>query len=137
MDTPELDRALCHLLGYQKVIVDEAGSKKIKFFPENPLAWSAEYPVWGSSIGARAVLHRGCEEPVSIGLAKWLQDREDEGWSVPWPPAEGTLDDIRGKLLQRGLRCSPRIEKPKKADYAAVLGRAEAMSHLLVQTFAT
>jgi hypothetical protein len=136
MDTPELDKALCHLLGYQKVIVDEAGSKKIQFFPENPQSWSADFPVWGSSIGARAVLHKAGEEPVSRGLALWLQGREDEGWSIRWPIAEGTLEEIRSKLLQRGLRCNPRIEKPKKADYAEVLGRAEAVSHLSSLSFA-
>jgi hypothetical protein len=135
MDTPELDRGLAHLLGYQKVVVDEA-NKKVRFFPADPRTWSTENPVWGSTTGARAVLHGPEEGSVGKGLARWLGEREKDGWSVDWPEAEGTLEDLKGRLSSRGVTLGAKLvdklgEKPKKADYAAALGRAESMEHLM------
>lgn len=129
MDTPELDRGLCELFGYQKIVVDEA-NKKIRFFPEDPRTWTAENPTWGSTAGARAVLHRTGENSVGIGLATWLGERETEGWRIDWPEAEGSLEDIKQKMLQRGCGVRAGLSKPKKADWAAALGRAEAISVL-------
>lgn len=129
MLTPELDIGLCALFGYQKVDVDEA-NKKIRFFPADPRTWSKEYPIWGATAGGRAALHRQGEESIGVGLAYWLGERETEGWKIDWPDAEGTLEDIKGKLLQRGVGVGTSIQKPKKADYAAALGRAEALAHL-------
>ena len=133
MDTPELDRALCHMYNYQKVIVDEAG-KKVKFVPADPRTWSAEYPIWAGTTGSRAILHRTGENSVGVNLAQWVGDRERDGWNVDWPEAEGTLEDIKAKMMQRGLGLGgglSRMEKPKKVDWAAALGRAESISHLL------
>jgi hypothetical protein len=129
METPELDTGLCALFGYQKVVVDEA-NKKVRFFPADPRTWSKELPIWGATTGARAALHRQGEESMCVGLAKWLTDREEEGWKIDWPEADGTLEEIKGKMVQRGISVSNMIGKPKKADYAATLGRAEAVSHI-------
>ena len=129
MDTPELDRALCYLYGVQKVIVNEAG-KKVQFFPEDPRTWSTEHPILATTTGARAVLHRPGEEPVVGGLVAWLQDREAAGWTIAWPDAEGSLDDIKGKMTQRGIGVRAGLDKPKKADWARALGRAESIGHL-------
>jgi len=129
MDTHELDAGLCALFGYQKVSVDEA-NKKVRFFPSDPRSWSAELPVWGATAGSRAVLHGPGEASVGDGLAAWVCDRERDGWKVDWPEADGTLDDIKGKMLQRGIGLGPRLEKAKKADWAAARGRAEAIAAL-------
>lgn len=129
MDTPELDRALAHMYDYQKVIVDEAG-KKVRFCPPDPRTWSADVPIWGATHGSRAVLHQAGEESVGRGLAQWLGDREREGWRVEWPEADGTLAEIQSKMNQRGIGVGPRVEKPKKADWALALGRAECIAAL-------
>jgi hypothetical protein len=129
MDTPELDAALCHLFGYQKVVVDEAG-KKVRFFPADPRTWSAELPIWGSTTGGRAVLHRSDESSIACGLARWLTDRESGGWRVDWPEADGTLEAIKKTMVARGIGCGPRLEKPKKADWALALGRADTITKL-------
>ena len=129
MDTHELDTGMCALFGYQKVSVDEA-NKKVRFFPADPRTWSAELPIWGATAGSRAVLHGKGESSVGVGLAAWVCDREREGWKIDWPEADGTLEDIKGKMLQRGTGLGPRLDKPKKADWAAALGRAEAISAL-------
>jgi hypothetical protein len=40
------------------------------------------------------------------------------------------LEDIKSKMAQRGTGVGPRLDKPKKADWAAALGRAEAIAAL-------
>lgn len=129
MDTHELDNALCFLYGYQKVSVDEA-NKKVRFFPYDPRTWSSDTPVWGATAGSRAVLHLAGEESVGKGLALWLGEREAEGWKIDWPEADGTMEDMKKKMTERGTSLGVRLEKPKKADWAAALGRAEAISAL-------
>ncbi len=130
MQTPELDAGLAHMLGYQKVLVDEP-AKKISFVPADPRSWSAELPVWCSTTGGRAVLHRTGEESVGAGLAGWLSRLEDEGWRMDWPEADGTLEDLKLKMAQRGTSVrAGLVGKPKKADYAAAVGRAEAIAAL-------
>jgi hypothetical protein len=49
---------------------------------------------------------------------------------MDWPVADGTLEDIKGKMLQRGVGVGAGIDKPKKADWAAALGRSEAIAAL-------
>jgi len=129
MDTPELDRALAHLYGYQKLVVDEA-NKKVRFFPPDPRTWSSEFPIWGATAGARAVLHKQGENSVGIGLAQWLSDRENDGWKIDWPEADGKLEDLKAKLSQAGLSTGVKLDKPKKADYALAVGKAETLAHL-------
>lgn len=129
MDTPDLDIALCELYGYQKVVLDEA-NKKISFFPEDPRTWSTEFPVWGCTHGSRAVLHKRGEESVGAGLADWISDREKDGWKVAWPVHDGTLEAMKKIMSERGTSLGPRLEKPKKADYAVGLGRADGLRAL-------
>lgn len=130
MDTPELDRALVHLYGVQKVIVNEAG-KKVRFFPADPRTWSTEFPVWATTTGARAVLHAPGEEPVAHGLAAWIQGREEAGWKIDWPETDATLESIKAEMGRRGIGCGAGLEKPKKADWALALGRADTLRHLM------
>lgn len=131
MDTHELDVGLCALFGYNKVSVDEA-NKKVRFFPADPRTWSSEHPIWGATAGSRALLHRQGEESIGVDIGRWLQDRERAGWKIDWPEADGTLEEIKSKMLKDGigLGAAAQMTKPKKADWAAALGRAEAITHL-------
>ena len=131
-DTKELDAALAHLYEIQFVIVDEA-NKKVKWVPADVRTWSATKPVWGLSLGSRAVYHGPNEGSVATDLSKWVSDREQEKWSVAWPEADGTLEEIKKKIADLGLgsiHSGMRVDKPKKADYAAALGKSEAMRWL-------
>lgn len=125
-DTKDLDAAIAHLHEVQFVVVDEA-NKKIRWVPEDPRTWSPDRPVWGISLGSRAVYHNKNETPVSNHLSQWLSERDNSGWKIDWPVAEGTLEAIKAALLRLNTGLGPRMEKPKKADYAAVLGRTEAI----------
>jgi len=126
-DTWELDRALAHIFQYQKVLVDEA-NRKVMFVPEDPRLWSTDRPVWIVGIGSRVVFHKGPEHDCRAHVSAWVAGREEEAWHISWPEAEGTLETIRDKLAVTGAK--PRCEKPKKQDYAVVLGRVESVRHL-------
>jgi hypothetical protein len=129
-DTKELDVALAHLYEVQLVIIDEA-NKKIRWVPDDIRQWTPTRPVWGLSLGSRAMFHNVNETPVGDHLSQWLSDRETEGWKIHWPIAEGTLEEIKLRMLNTNAGIGSRIEKPKKADYAAALGKAEAIQHFL------
>jgi hypothetical protein len=128
-DTKDLNEALAFLYEIQIVFVDEA-NKKISWVPEDPRVWSPDRPVWALSVGSRAIFHLGKEESVASKLSQWVSDRENDKWRIYWPTAEGTFEAIKLKMLELNVGVGPRIEKPKKADYATALGRAESIQHL-------
>jgi hypothetical protein len=128
-DTRDLNEALAYFYEIQIVFVDEA-NKKISWVPEDPRTWSASKPVWAMSVGSRAIFHRAREESVATQLSQWVSDREHEKWRVFWPVADGTMEEIRSKINTMNVSLGSRLEKPKKADYAVALGRAEAIRHL-------
>lgn len=79
-----------------------------------------------------------CERMLeqSPHLGVWLDAREKEGWSVEWPVAEGGFEEIKLKLSEKYSHLPVKGEdgkKPKKEDYAKVLGKAEAVHHLMKQ----
>ena len=128
-NTRELNDALAFLYEVQFVFVDEA-NKKISWSPEDVRTWSTERPVWALSLGSRAIFHKTGEESVGKNLGMWVSNRELEKWRIQWPTADGTLEDLKGRLNKMNLGTGLRIEKPKKADYAAAIGRAEAVHTL-------
>jgi hypothetical protein len=121
-DTWELDRALAHIFEYQKVIVDEA-NKTVVFIPGNPAVWSSERPVWIVGVGSRTVFHKGAEHDCRRNVLSWLEGREDDGWTIKWPEAEGTMEEMKGRI-------APRPGKLKKQEMAAILGRVESIRNL-------
>ena len=128
-DTHELDEALCFVLGYQKIIVDDI-HKKILHFPTNFREWELDKPVWTTTLGTRCALHLPGENHLSVGLGSWLLGLEAQGWRITWPTVDGKLEEIKKRCME--LSISPRgVEKPKKEDWAAVLGRSQAAGHLL------
>ena len=128
-DTHELDEALCFVLGYQKIIVDDI-HKKILHFPTNFREWELDKPVWTTTLGTRCALHLPGEKHLSVGLGSWLLGLEAQGWRITWPTVDGKLEEIKKRCME--LSISPRgVEKPKKEDWAAVLGRSQAAGHLL------
>jgi hypothetical protein len=128
-NTRELNDALAFLYGVQFVFVDEA-NKKISWSPEDVRTWSTKRPVWALSLGSRAIFHKIGEEPVGKQLGIWVSNREIEKWRIQWPVAEGTLEALKGRLSTLNIGTGLRIDKPKKADYAIAIGRAEALEML-------
>jgi hypothetical protein len=133
-DTWELDRALAHIFEYQKVLVDEA-NRTVVFIPDNPAMWVADRPVWIIGVGSRTVFHKGQEHDCRKALPSWLEDRQTAGWTVKWPDADGSLEELKQRAAALGV--SFRMEKPKKQDYSEKLGKVESMKRLLKNSTAT
>ena len=95
-----------------------------------PIVVGMDFGLPKESVGSRAVFHRKGEESVANHLSQWVSDRENENWRVIWPVADGTMEYIRTKINTMNVSLGSRLEKPKKADYAIALGRAEAIRHL-------
>lgn len=127
-DTHDLDNALCHLFELQKLVIDEA-NKKLLFYPENLQLWSSSKPIWMCGLGSRCVYHLSGEKLMKGQLLSWIQDREQEGFRFRWPVADGKLDDLKQRAQTLQVRMT--LEKPKKDDYCAVVGKAETIQHLI------
>jgi hypothetical protein len=126
-DTHDLDKALCFLLNIQKIVVDDA-NKKLIFYPEDLRTWSSSKPIWMCGLGSRCVYHLSGEQLMKKEMYQWILDREKEGYRFHWPLAEGKLDDLKERAATLHVRFQ--IEKPKKDDYCALVGKAETLQHI-------
>ena len=128
-----LEEALCELYQVQKVMIDHR-EKAIRFFPTDLRVWKSGIPVIISD-AENLWIYEPLGEKILLGdpLVKWLQEKEENGWKVGWPVAEGRFEELKAALELRGLHAHAKIpgEKVKKEDYARTLGRAEAFSALL------
>lgn len=126
-DTPDLDDALCHVLNFQKFILDDV-HKKIYQFPRDFRQWSSEVPCWTTALGTRCLLHLPGERHLTKGIVSWLLLLEAEGWRIEWPTVEMKVEELKSACETLGVK--PKVEKPKKEDWSATLGRAQAIHHL-------
>lgn len=111
----------------QTVCYDEE-AKTIWTVPEDLRAWSrGQKTLW---VDARCENMLEWSEPLSLG--RWISDREEEGWKIDWPVAEGTFEEIKAKVGTRGItpKAAEFGAKVKKEDWARCLGRMEAIEHL-------
>jgi len=112
----------------QTVCFDE-DAKTVWTVPEDLCAWSK---------GAKTLwVNTRCDTCLdlptsSISLGSWISDREEEGWKITWPIAEGTMEEMKQKVTERGIIPKPAEfgAKVKKDDWARTLGRCEAIEHL-------
>lgn len=126
--TKILAQALYILKQIQTVCFNEE-TKTVWTVPEDLRAWSG---------GLRTVWVDGrCEKMLesgpSGGVGLWLSQREAEGWTVPWPVADGSLEEIKATMTERDYPApKPAFgqTKLKKEDWAKALGRSEAVTHL-------
>jgi hypothetical protein len=116
------------VMNCQFVRIGSREEKRISFTPALS-AWSAQKPVY--------YLDEGCETifvaPGVSGrrtLAAWICEREADGWTVIWPVAEGTKEEMERRLmpLLNVVRVS---EKAKKAEIAGILGRHDGLESLM------
>ena len=128
-DTPELDEALCFVLGFQKMILDDI-HKRVLPFPKDFRSWSKELPVWTTALGSRCIFHLPGERSLGEGLGTWILDREKEGWKLHWPAdLDLKLDAVKTRCVAANIK--PTVEKPKKEDWCNILGRYDTITHLL------
>jgi hypothetical protein len=118
--------ALKHI---QTVCFDEA-EKTVWTMPEDLRAWDAGLKTLWVDTRCEKMLEwgNGVAEPA---MGRWLAEREEEGWKIGWPVADGSFEEIKARMGELGLTPrAPLGEKLKKEHWAAALGRAEAIRHL-------
>jgi len=122
VSTPLLEEVLCELFHLQKIQINRR-TKAISFFPPDIRTWTSEREIVVSD-----------EENAwsfvpskTLKLASWLTEKEEQGWKISWPTADGKLDEIKGGLLQRNVAYDMKL---KKDDLALLLGRVQALGLL-------
>lgn len=128
-----LEEALCELFGVQKLMINHR-EKTISFFPTDPRVWKSGVPLIVSD-SDNVWLYEPVDGALDMGsrMVQWLEGKEDQGWRIGWPVADGRFEELKAALEAKGLSARAKVpgEKVKKEDYARTLGRAEALSALL------
>jgi hypothetical protein len=126
--TKVIARILLALKHVQTVCYNEE-KKTVWTMPEDLRAWSTSLrTIW---IDNRAEHFLDFSDSPPLGLGAWLSEREDDGWKIEWPVSEESYEDMKRIALEKGITVRP-LEgtKPKKDDFARVLGRHYAIQHL-------
>jgi hypothetical protein len=124
-----VEEVLCELFQIQKVRLSKK-SKTIQFFPADLRNWTSDRRILVADDD-----HCWHYEPKEqISFVSWLTTKEDQGWGIHWPTADGKIEELKQAVNQKGLSARPALnsdsKKIKKEDYARVLGKAETISIL-------
>lgn len=105
-------------------------AKTLWTMPEDLRAWSFSAKTLWVNAHCEIMLEWGSGDAPKLGA--WLSDREEEGWKIEWPIAEGTMEEMKRLVTERGILPKPAEfgAKVKKEDWARTLGRCQAVEHL-------
>jgi len=120
--SPLLEDVLCELYHVQKIHMNRR-TKSISFSPPDLRSWTSRNPVYVSEDDNTWVF----TPTSSCSFTEWLTQKEEDGWSVSWPTAEGKFEELKTFLVQKGISFTG---KQKKDDLAHVVGRAQALQSL-------
>lgn len=112
-------RALCALRECQLVLVNK-DKKQIQFYPEDVRTWSSEIPTLLVEFESRFIW----SGTWSVGA--WLSDREHDSWTVEWPLADGSMEELKA-LAEKHHEST---EKRNKEALRKRVGRAQSVSTL-------
>jgi hypothetical protein len=84
-------RALAALREVQIILVNQ-DSKTIQFFPEDVRNWSSEIECLFIDHECRYIWQK---PNTDINLGLWIQEKEDAKWSIDWPQADGSMEELR------------------------------------------
>jgi len=123
-----VEQILCELYQVQKIILHRR-DKKISFVPSDIRLWKSDVPIHvGDDEGCWAY---EAKEPKN--MLEWLTEKEEDGWKVQWPTADGKMEELKSEVLKRNLVAKPlpgSDSKVKKEDWARTLGRCEGIETL-------
>lgn len=127
--SPVLEGALCELFQMQKVHINRK-TKQISFSPSDIRLWSSERKVFFGEDDNSWFF-----TPVQqVPLGDWLVQKEEHGWSISWPTADGKFEDLKAFLIAKNQGFS---SKDKKDDLAKQVGRLQAIELLSSQNILT
>lgn len=117
------------VMNCQFVRIGSREEKKISFVPALDL-WSTHRPVYYVDDGCETIFLPPATGVERRSLYVYVGDREAEGWTITWPTADGTKEELEKRLmpLLNTVRVS---EKAKKAEIAAALGRHDGLEALM------
>jgi hypothetical protein len=120
--SPLLEEALCQLFQVQKILLHRR-AKTISFFPPDLRTWTSEKPIlFGDEENVWSL------NPIqSMSLVSWLTTKEEEGWKLTWPTAEGNYEELKAAMVTRNIVVEG---KQKKDQLASLLGRHQALQSL-------
>jgi hypothetical protein len=84
-------RAICALRECQILVLNEE-KKEISFYPEDVRTWSNTVDTFCVDSECRFIWTRA-NAPVYLGA--WLGAQETKGWTIQWPLAEGTMEELK------------------------------------------
>ncbi len=117
-----LEEVLCELFQTQKIHLNRR-NKSIVFYPPDLRLWRSDRPLLFAEEDNTWIF-----SPLeSQSFLDWLLAKENDGWKVQWPTADGKLEDIKSSLLSHNVVPEG---KQKKDDLAKVLGRIQAIRTL-------
>jgi hypothetical protein len=99
-------RALATLRECQLVVVNEL-SKSIQFFPEDIRTWISTIDIVFLDHEARTIWISS--SPVH--LLSWLSKKESESWSISWPLADGTMEELRSSAAALQLNTGGKLKE--------------------------
>ena len=86
--------ALCALRECQLIIVNE-DRKQLRFFPTDISTWSQSTETYCVDFECKSISTNPNATQV---LALWLSKKEQDGWILEWPVAEGTMEQLKTQL---------------------------------------
>jgi hypothetical protein len=99
-------RALAILRECQLVILDET-KQTIHFYPEDIRTWSQTTDIYFIDHEARYIWTHS----TPIHLITWLTNHESAKWTISWPLADGSMEELRSAATLLQLNTSGKIKE--------------------------
>jgi hypothetical protein len=116
-------RALAALREVQIILVNNE-AKQLRFFPEDVRTWSPEIEVLVIDHECRYIW---TNEKTQVNIALWVQQKEDQQWTIDWPLADGSIDELRAAAAA----CNESSAKLVKDILRRRVGRAQSIKALV------
>lgn len=131
--------ALCEIEGVQMMIINSE-KKTINFSPEDIRVWKSDVPIFALTDDGKQALEWGgsarnenneCGTDESwphAQIGRWFSKMEDAGWTIAWPTAEGTMEELREILEEANVPVQGRMKKDEMARRAGKAGAIATLS---------
>jgi hypothetical protein len=117
-----LEDVLCELFSIQKIQLNRK-TKHVSFSPPDLRVWTSTKKIVIAEDENMWSYH-----PLkAFSLSTWLRGKEEEGWVIDWPTADGKFEELKGLAIQQNIVL---LGKQKKDELATLVGRAQALGSL-------
>jgi hypothetical protein len=114
-------RAVAALREVQIIVINN-DAKRMQFFPEDVRAWSPEIEVLVIDHECRYIWSKRVDN-----LCLWVQEKENDKWSIDWPLADGSMEELRAAAEA----CNESSSKLVKDVLRRRVGRAQSIKSLV------